>query len=229
MVIENGDEIKYKNRGLIIDNSSNFYYYINYIKPEFRINLLKKEIFKNLPEIKINEKDLYIYIRSGDIFFKNIHKDYAQPPLCFYKKILKNYKFNNIYIIAKNKNNPNINLLLNQFPNIIFNKNQLKLDLSYLCKAYNIVGGVSTLFFSILQLNSNIKFLWEFNFQRHNENRINELEKLLDSFYIPKKNYTIYRMISSINYTKEMIEWKCNEKQINLMINSDCPFNFSII
>lgn len=229
LTTQNGEENNYKNRGLIIDNTFNFYYYINYIRPEFRINLLKNEIFKNLPQTKINKKDLYIYIRSDDIFVKHPHKDYSQPPLCFYRKILKNYKFNNIYIIAKNKKNPNINLLLNQFPNIIFNKNQLKIDLSYLCKAYNIVGGPSTLFFSVLQINSNIKFLWDFDFGHHNENRTNELEKLLNSFYIPKKKYTIHRMMSTIYYKKEMLDWKCSEKQINLMINSDCPFNFSII
>ena len=229
MIIESGEESNYKNRGLIIDNTVNFFYYINYIRPEFRVNLLKNEIFKNLPEIKINKKDLVIYIRSGDIFLPNPHIDYSQPPLCFYLKILNNYKFNNIYIIAKNTNNPNINILLNKFPDIIFNQNDLKIDISYLCKAYNIVGGPSTLFFSILQINTNVKFLWDFDFHRHNENRTNFLEKFLNFFYIPKKNITIFRMISSINYTKEMSDWKCTEKQINLMLNSNCPFNFTMI
>ena len=63
---------------------------------------------KNLKKISINHNDLYIYIRSGDIFIKPHHK-YKQPPLCFYKKVLDNYTFKNIYLIAENKSNPVIN------------------------------------------------------------------------------------------------------------------------
>lgn len=229
MIIEKGIESDFKSKEIIIDKTFNFYYYSNYIKPELKINLLKKEIFKNLPKIKIESKDLIIYIRSDDIFDGHAHLDYSQPPLCFYKTIIKNYKFKNIFIIAKNKKNPNINYLLKQFPNIIFNNNRLDIDISYLVHAYNIVGCPSTFFFSIFQLNQNIKNLWEFDFQHNNEKRINFLAKFLNSFNSPQKSITIYRMNSSIKYKKEMLDWKCTKNQINLMLNVDCPFNFSII
>ena len=58
MIIEKGDINKYNNKGILIDNTINFYYYINYIRPEFRINLLKKEIFRNIPKVIIDKKDL---------------------------------------------------------------------------------------------------------------------------------------------------------------------------
>ena len=58
MIIEKGDINKYNNKGILMDNTINFYYYINYIRPEFRINLLKKEIFRNIPKVIIDKKDL---------------------------------------------------------------------------------------------------------------------------------------------------------------------------
>ena len=64
----------------------NFLFYQRVIKPEIRIDFLKNEIKNYLPKIKVNPNDLFIHIRSGDIFNYRPSKDidYAQPPLCFY-------------------------------------------------------------------------------------------------------------------------------------------------
>jgi hypothetical protein len=76
-------------------------YYSRIIIPQVKISILKEEILSNLPAINIKSNDLYIHIRGGDIFTNFIAKSYAQPPLCFYEKILEKYKiFNNIYIIS---------------------------------------------------------------------------------------------------------------------------------
>ena len=82
------------------------------IKQRIRINLLKEEILRNLPKVKTNASDLYIHIRSGDIFSDSINPSYSQPPLCFYQEILNQFKFNNIYIISINKKNPVIEKLI---------------------------------------------------------------------------------------------------------------------
>ena len=143
MIIEVGNIDKIDNSKTLIEFSDNFLYYLGFIKPEFRINILKNEILNNIPKVKTNINDLYIYIRSGDIF-NNPNKFYSQPPLCFYVKIINNNKFNNIYIIAEDKNNRIIDELINKFPKIKYNKNILKIDIAYLIYAYNLVGGVST-------------------------------------------------------------------------------------
>jgi len=44
------------------------FFYPIIMKPERRSIILKDEIKRNLPQIKINKEDLYIYIRSGDSF-----------------------------------------------------------------------------------------------------------------------------------------------------------------
>ena len=61
---------------------------------KIRMNLLRNEIISNLPRYKASPHDLYINIRSGDIFKNKIHPGYAQPPLCFYKKIINENKIN---------------------------------------------------------------------------------------------------------------------------------------
>ena len=61
---------------------------------KIRMNVLKHEIISNLPRFIANPNDLYINIRSGDIFKDKIHSAYAQPPLCFYQKIINECKIN---------------------------------------------------------------------------------------------------------------------------------------
>jgi hypothetical protein len=85
-------------------NSFNVFYYFYKIKPKIRINLLRNEIIKNLPKTNVSNKDLFIHMRSGDIFAKKVHENYAQPPLCFYISIIKNFQFNKIYLISQDKN-----------------------------------------------------------------------------------------------------------------------------
>ena len=78
------------NRSSLYYNSLDIFYSILDIKPKIRINLIRNEIIRNLNKININKDDLYIHIRSGDIFIYP-HSPYAQPPLCFYKEILNNF------------------------------------------------------------------------------------------------------------------------------------------
>ena len=48
-----------------------------------RLGILKNGIISNIPTYIAYPNDLYINIRSGDIFIKAIHPNYSQPPLFF--------------------------------------------------------------------------------------------------------------------------------------------------
>ena len=201
------------------------YYDFYGIKPENKFYIFRDEILRNLPYVKINKNDLYIHIRSGDIFINTIVYSYSQPPYCFYKAVINNNLFDKIHIISEDKRNPVINKLLKRFPNIIFKKNSLELDISYLARAYNIVGSMSSFFTEIIKININFKKLYEYN----NYNLKEKIYHLHHLLYNYKRNYSIYLMESSKNYKKYMYIWKLTKKQIKIMLNDKCPKKFEIL
>ena len=152
-----------------------FYYQLNFtlLGKVNRFDIFKNEILNNLPKVKINFDDLYIYIRGGDIF-SHLNTSplnypyYYQPPLCFYKSILSKFNFRKITIISEDISNPVIPILLKEYPYIKYNKNNIKLDISYLANSYNIISATSSFIASIIKINQNIKFLWEYdNYQNY--------------------------------------------------------------
>ena len=204
-----------------------FFFQQNFIKPQIRLNLIKNEIKKNLPQIEINSNDLYIHIRSGDIFRKRSRhrKNYAQPPLCFYQNIINNFKFRKIYIIAVNRNNLIINKLINEYPNVIYEKHNLALDISYLSNAYNLVASVSSFLLVVVKFNDNLIKYFEYDIYVNSE-KILHLHH--DFYYFPIK-FTIYKMKPSIEYKNEMFRFSNKKEQYKLMIDEKCINNFTEI
>ena len=209
--IDVDNNIKYNSSNSLFFNSDDIFYSFFYIKPEIRINLIRNEIINNLNKFFIDKEDLFIHIRSGDIFIIP-HSPYAQPPLCFYRKILKNNKFKNVYLISQNLNNPVIQKLINEYPNILYLKNSIKNDISYLINAYNIVASVSTFLISIIQLNYNVKFVWDYNIYKISD-KIKAFH--YDLYEYPNK-FIIFRMEPSLFYQNIMCKWKNNKIQRKL-------------
>ena len=213
--------MKYNKSNSIFFDSDDIFYSFFYIKPHIRINLIRNEIINNLNKIIIDKEDLFIHIRSGDIFIYP-HRPYAQPPLCFYRKILINNNYKKVYLISQNNNNPVIQKLINEYPNIVYIQNSIKNDISYLINAYNIVASVSSFLISIIQLNYNLRFLWEYNIYKISD-------KILclhyDLYEYPNK-FIIFRMEPSSLYQNIMSKWKNNKNQRKLMLKEKCINNF---
>ena len=212
----------FKNKSIVTFDKRSIYFQ-RIIKPEIRIALFKNEIKKNLPKIKTNQTDLFIHLRSGDIFKyrPNINFNYAQPPLCFYQSIITTFNFTKIitiYIISQDKENPIIDILIEKFPNIIFNKNKLEKDVSILVNAYNIVGSISSFFTTLIIINDNLENIWEFDNYRLTEKYLHLHRDIYNYTY----NYKIYKMYPSLKYKSEMFPWINNKKQIDLMIHEKC-------
>ena len=195
-------------------------YFQKVFKPEIRINILKTEIKRYLPEIKVNENDLYIHIRGGDIFgYKakgNIN--YAQPPLCLYLKVITNFKFKNIFILSMDSSNPIIKLLIREYPQIILTHNSLEIDISILINAFNLIGSMSSFLTSIIILNENLRNFFEYD----NYSLSQKYLHLHHDIYKYKINYSIYKIKASTKYLKEMFPWKNSKEQRKLMINEKC-------
>jgi len=223
--IKVGKKKDFKNSSLLYYSSPSIFYSFFYIKPEIRIDLIRNEIIKNLNKVNVDKEDLYIHIRSGDIFFF-AYSPYAQPPFCFYKKILNNYKFNKVYLIAQDKKNPIIDKILSEYTNVIYKQNDLKEDISYLINAYNIVASISSFLISIIQLNYNLEKLFDYNIYKMSE-KIYHYH--YDLYQFPHNNFINYRMEPSPHYNKTMFNWKNNKKQRKLMMIEKCIKNFTLI
>ena len=225
MEISEGNNI-YSNyrRNFCIYFNISFFYFPKYAFPQIRTDSIKEEILKNLPYVEINQDDIYICIRSGDIFSNSIPSRYSQPPFCFYEKIIKNFKFRNYYIISENKKNPVIDELLNKFSFVKYISNSLKNDISIICHAYNLVGGVSSFVISSIKFNDNLKNFWQYNIYRI----IEKFLHLHQDIYNFKIKYNIYTMEPSLIYKKEMFTWRNTSFQINLIFNDSCPYNFTL-
>ena len=224
---------KYKNNLQLLKpnniylNCFEFFYFPFKIKSDITINLLKNEILQNIPKTIVSPDDLYVHIRSGDIFSYFPFRTYSQPPLCFYEKVFDNFNFKKkILITNKERNNPIIRKIIKLYPEIISLNNSLEKDISYLINAYNIIGSISSFLIANLLLNSNLKFLWDYNIYQIKE-KIYHLH--YDLFKFPNNIFTIYRMEPSPYYKKNMQIWKNNKKQRYIMLNEKCINDFKII
>ena len=220
--IKQDSNIDCKRNDTICFNNIPELFYPKVIMPQVRIHLLRTEILKNLPLVITKENDLYIHIRGGDIFSSSPHHGYAQPPLCFYEKIIKNRVFKNIYIISMDRSNIIVNALIKKYKNIVYNLNSIEYDMSLICRAFNIVASVSSFLFSGIKLNNNLKELWEYDIMKL------YLKFFFLHHHISKFNvhYKIHTMRPSDLYFSKMYSWKRTNEQLKLMIEDKCPYDF---
>ena len=160
-------------------------------------------IYDNLNE-KINNEDLVIHVRSGDVYDQLPHSGWIQPPLNFYEKIIESNKWEKIYLICEDNNPPVIKPLLNKYKNIIFKLRDLQHDIYYIVNAKNICFGMGSFTPALLLLNKNIKTIYYPQYCHR------YLIDLLD--HKERKVYTLK------NYIKKG-EWKNTKEQIKIILN----------
>ena len=197
-------------------------FFPTFVKPQVRIRYIRDELINNLPLVKTAPDELYIHIRGGDVFKKNPSTAYAQPPLCFYEKILDNNKYKNIYILSMDRRNVVLDALMNKYKNIIFNEHKYEYDISLLINAYNLVTSVSSFVISTIKLNDNLKDLWEYDINRLSEKFL-FMHHHLYKFDI---KYKIHTMKSSDEYAQKMYIWRNTEEQLKLMLEDKCTYDF---
>ena len=175
-------------------------YFQKYIKPIFKIQI---ETNNDVDDNDLHENIIYIHFRGGDIFSSNPHKAYVQPPLSYYKNIIK--KYDSIKLVCEDKKNPCVNELLKQ-ENVEYMSNILEKDLSNLSNVSNLVIGFGTFGFLLYLMNPFLKNLYIPDFFA------NEL---------PKGgwgNDINVHIINLPNYIK-VGEWKNSDEQQKIMLD----------
>jgi hypothetical protein len=216
---------KYNNSEIITDNN-NFFYSNNLPfstiifkqNVEERNEILKKVfLIKNIN--KLNENELVIHIRSGDIFISHPHPNYVPPPLSYYIKEIDKCKYEKIHIICEDTKNPVVNELLKLYKNSVYEKNNLEKDIRIILGATNIMFSIGTFIPSLLLMSNNIKFIHR-PFKDERQHQIffpsivlssNNIEVIDSSFeYKTQKYYKIMR------------PWKNTIEQRNYILTYDC-------
>lgn len=196
-------------------------------KHKLFFDTVKDEVLNNLPAYKANPDDLYINIRSGDVFVNIMHSSYSQPPLCFYQKIIQENKYQNIYLISNGKENPLVDILLKLYPNIKYMHGTPIEDMSVLVNVYNLVLPISSFPYAVIRFNDNLKNLFIYDIMVETIS----IRWYAEDYYFKNMKFNIYKMKPSSNYENIMKgKWKKSKIQLDLMINEECINNsFEII
>ena len=207
MTIKLNDEQKKCSDKNVICLSISFLYFYTYVNVNKtfimeRTNVFRDEMLNNIPKYESHINDLYIHIRSGDIFnFIRLKNDYPQPPLCFYESIIDNFSFRKIYILSENDNNPVINILLKKYKNIQYLHGSLTQDISYIINAYNLVISCSTFSLGLSRLSKKLKMLIQYDIIPKHDN----IYFLIDENKKYDKNNFINIIMESDNNYKSKI------------------------
>ena len=203
-------------------------YWINFRIGNNIINhreLSRKYILNNLREefsnvSAMSERVCCIHIRSGDIFKRRLGssmpKDYVQPPLAFYLKIIQDYwdDYDKFLIVTEmDRSNPCINRLRMVGNKVEIQSKSLKEDIKTMLSAQTLVIGTSTLPICLAQISTNLKRIFICDRLAHNyQNRGNfdkDIEIILCRFkktYIPKQTW-----VCSLEQVMKMINYKMSD------------------
>ena len=179
------------------------------------LKLLKQYVLISPPNKVLNENELVIHIRSGDIMENNCNwpKEYIPPPYVFYETIFKKTwnNWSKIYIVAEDNKHPCLRRLIQKYPQIIWKKQSLEKDIEMILSAKSIVIGGGSFVPSLLLFSNNIKNVFcTYNSPSH------FLIKNLPHLNIHALNFKKY-FIEQLNL--ENSKWKCTEQQLLNMIH----------
>lgn len=209
----------YKNKKKIdiyLPFSSIFFFKYTTKRNLVHLYMIREEVLNNIPKYLAAPKDLYIHIRSGDIFINVINRFYSQPPLCFYRKIINESNYQNYYILSNGHENPVIDKLLSLHPYIKYIHGTLEYDISVIINAYNLVLSLSSFPLTLIYLNNNLLNLYIYDMM--NFNYLDTLNSNLNN-----TKFKIHKMKPSSDYFKYMNEkWNNTKFQLNLMISEKC-------
>ena len=224
--INNNVEIKEKNITIIptknIPSNTHlmdyniFQFDIDNHNPDDRVLTFASEVLKGIPHVNTSDDELYIHIRSGDIFSHNPCPYYGQPPLCFYESIIKKWGFKKIFILTDSAGNPVIEPL-----RVKYGAKMMMIDLEttigYILSARNLVVSFGTFVPALLRLIPDDPSKRIFRYSNRFWYCTDIWKKMV--YLEPSKNYV--DKILSVN-------WANTKEQREMMINEKCDDDWKI-
>lgn len=151
----------------------NFFYDHEFIigtKPPLRsiVDLFKEHCDFSFAQNQERENSLTIHLRSGDIFEKDIHSGYGQPPLAFYLQSIRHFKPDFVVLVYENESNPVIPALIKYLKEkpLSFRVQSSKIlrdDISVLINATSLVIGNGTFANGVIAFSENLRRVYTFN------------------------------------------------------------------
>lgn len=130
---------------------------LSYILPIYRASETLEPELKKAVGL---DDSLVIHVRSGDVFGRSPHPNYVQPPLWYYRQILREQNWKNIFLVSEDMNNPVIRQMCDDFPGIVFMARSFSLDFAMLRHARNLVGSKSTFSIAAFYFNREVCRFW---------------------------------------------------------------------
>ena len=122
--------------------------------------------FEGFKQLNLNENDLYIHIRSGDVFIEHPNPCLGQPPLNYYLDVIKSKKWNKIHVIAENDKNPVIKELA--IRGYQYSSGRVYEDMSVLMNAVNLVVGPGSFGQAVALISKKLKNYYAFKYYMKN-------------------------------------------------------------
>lgn len=177
--------------------------------------LILKESFKIRQDktCDLGENHVVLHIRGGDIFSKNPHGDYINPPIYYFKTILDSNNYKRIILISEDRLNPTVGELLKLYPNIEFKIQSLEEDIKLLLASKNVIMSFGTFVPRLLTLSNRIEKMYKPSYAGKTFT-----EEQLGINLLTKLGIEVHDFELS-DYFNKQSPWKNNELQRDLLIN----------
>jgi FkbM family methyltransferase len=177
----------------------------------------------------LGKEELVIHIRSGDIFQKNPHLNYGQPPLSFYKKIVQFRTWHSISLVFEDKLNPIIEPLVAFCKQICASVREisgdLRSDIEYLLKARTLVVSRGSFSPAIATISKNLEIVYYFegNFDPLGNPNVSCI-KVIDKHGVYKSEILSGNWQNSESQRKLMLEYPMNALDFDSETNHQIKF-----
>lgn len=171
------------------------------------LHVLTKHFQSQIPQLNTSNEKLILHIRGGDIFSNFKFKNHAQPPFCFYYKVINIFKKDDVTVFAEDRVNPVVNELEKYGVNIT--QSDLLTTVSNIFYSKNIAFGYSTFASSICRISNIPKNIYVFGNMQ---------------FFIGFKDPRFKVFINNMTdeYKQIMYPWSFNNNQRECFLKCKC-------